>query len=106
MDSAFHRVAGMAILLAAVGAGPAQAQLLAEGEESSVGLTEDRDLLPEQERERGLPDQVNVGTVEDEQVLAGEEEGPLRGAGVGLREDESGVGEVPRGPAPGLERDD
>ena len=53
-----------------------------------------------------LQDQVNVGNVEDEQVLGDEEEGQPRGAGVGLREDESDMGEAPRLPPLGLERDE
>jgi hypothetical protein len=105
MNRAFHRTVVIAVLLTVIGAGPVRAQLLSNDEESPVGLTEDRDLLPEQES-RGLQDQVNVGNVEDEQVLGDEEEGQPRGAGVGLREDESDMGEVPQLPPLGLERDD
>ena len=105
MSSVFHRIAGIAAVLTMIGAGTMQAQVLSDGDEPSIGLTEDRGVIPEREG-RGLSDQVDIGTVEDEQVLAGEDEGQPRGAGVGLRENESDIGEVPRGPAPGLERDD
>lgn len=106
MGKVFHRIAGLAAVLTMIGAGTVQAQILSDdGEEPSVGLTEDRGVIPEREGS-GLSDQVDIGTVEDEQVLAGEDEGQPRGAGVGLRENESDIGEVPRGPAPGLERDD
>jgi hypothetical protein len=105
MNRAFHRSVVIAVLLTVISAGPVRAQLLSNDEESPVGLTEDRDLLPEQES-RGLQDQVDVGNVEDEQVLADEEEGQPRGAGVGLREDESDMGEAPQLPPLGLERDD
>ena len=105
MNRAFHRTAGIAVLLTVIGAGAVRSQLLSNDEESPVDLTEDRDSLPEQESQR-LQGQVNVGNVEDEQVLADEEEGQPRGAGVGLREDESDMGEAPQLPPLGLERDD
>ena len=105
MNRALYWTTCIAALFAVVAAGPVQAQILSNDEQSSVGLAEDRDLLPEQEGNE-LQGQVDVGTVEDEQILAGEEEGQLRGAGVGLREDESDIGEAQELPPLGLERDD
>ncbi|HEV7370930.1 hypothetical protein [Arenibaculum sp.] len=72
----------------------------------SPGLTEDRDVLPERDDLRGLDQQITVGPVGDESVLPGGDEDVLRGAGVGLRENETAIGEVEPRPGAGLgERD-
>lgn len=114
-------VAAAAILAAplALAAAPASSQtvpdetpagITAPGEVGrslpSPGLTEDRDVLPERDDLRGLDQQITVGPVGDESVLPGGDEDVLRGAGVGLRENETDIGEVEPRPGAGLgERD-
>jgi hypothetical protein len=72
----------------------------------SPGLGADRDVLPERDDLRGLDQQITVGPIDDQAVLPDREEGVLRGAGVGLRENDTAIGEVEPRPGAGLgERD-